>query len=207
MHRNALFHWTDCDAMLAFVAETAFAHLFVQTSAGPRVAHVPVTVTREGHLRFHLARANPVAKHLAAGGPAPTALASIAGPDAYVSPDWYGSDDQVPTWNYVAVEAEGQVRPLPETDLVAQLDDLSAVHEARLLPKKPWTRAKMTPGRFEKMLPAIVGFELRVAELRGTVKMGQNKRRSEMEGAAEGLAVAGRTDVAAMMRTLAEAKA
>lgn len=203
MNRNPLFRWSDRDEMLAFVAKTAFAHLFAQTPQGPMVAHVPVSVTREGHLRFHLARGNALTKHLEGL----TALASIAGPDAYISPDWYGLDDQVPTWNYVAVEAEGPVRRLSETELVAQVDDLSATHEAQLLPKKPWTRAKMTPGLFEKMLPAIVGFELHVADMRGTVKMGQNKRAAEMEGAAAGLETASRTDVAAMMRKLATEKA
>jgi transcriptional regulator len=202
MHRNPAFRWSDRSAMLAFVAETAFAHLFAQLPEGPRVAHVPVTVTPQGNLRLHLARANPLAGQI----DGLTAIASIAGPDAYVSPDWYGSDDQVPTWNYVAVEAEGAVRRLTEDELVAQVDDLSATHEQLLLPKTPWTRAKMTPGLFEKMLQAIVGFELQVADLRGTVKMGQNKRRAEMEGAAAGLEGAGRIEVAAMMRTLAKAR-
>jgi len=203
MNPNPLFRWTDRDEMLAFVAQTAFAHLFAQTAEGPMVAHVPLTVTREGNLRFHLARGNALTKHLEGL----TALASIGGPDAYISPDWYGLDDQVPTWNHVAVEALGSVRRLSEAELVAQVDDLSAAHEVKLLPKRPWTRAKMTPAKFEKMLPAIIGFELEVADLRGTVKMGQNKRRAEMEGAAAGLEAAGQTEVAAMMRKLAAEKA
>jgi transcriptional regulator len=203
MHPNRTFHWHDREAMLAFVGDVSFAHIFAQTPDGPRVAHAPVVVTREGNLRFHLARSNALTKHL----DGLTAVASVAGPEAYVSPDWYGSDDQVPTWNYMAVEAEGRVRRLGETDLVAILDDLSAAHEARLLPKKPWTRAKMTPGRFEAMLPAILGFELTVEALRGTAKMGQNKRPQEMEGAAAGLEAAGRASVATLMRAFAKVKA
>lgn len=202
MHPNRTFHWEDRDAMLAFVADVSFAHIFAATPDGPRVAHAPVVVTREGHLRFHLARSNGLARHL----DGLTALASIAGPEAYISPDWYGTDDQVPTWNYMAVEAEGRVRRLGETELVALLDDLSANHEARLLPKKPWTRAKMTPGRFDGMLKAIEAYELEIEALRGTAKMGQNKSAAEMTGAAAGLEVAGRTSVATLMRAFAEAK-
>lgn len=203
MNPNPTFRWEDREAMLAFVGDISFAHVFAQTPDGPRVAHVPVGVTREGNLRFHLARSNALTKHL----DGLVAIASVAGPEAYISPDWYGSDDQVPTWNYMAVEAEGRVRRLDETDLVALLDELSAAHEARLLPKKPWTRAKMTPGRFEKMLPVIVGFELAVEILRGTSKMGQNKRVAEIEGAAAGLEAAGRSSVAMLMRAFAKAKA
>lgn len=203
MHPNRAFHWSDREAMLDFVAEVAFAHIFALTPNGPRVAHAPVMVTPQGHLRFHLARANPLARHLDGAA----AVASLAGFDAYISPDWYGSDDQVPTWNYLAVEAEGPVRRLEEPDLVALLDDLSSTQEARLTSKPAWTRAKMTPGRFEAMLPAIHGFELSVETLRGTEKMGQHKGAAEMAGAAAGLAGAGRGDVAALMRRYAEAKA
>lgn len=196
MHPNRRFHWDDRDALLAFVADVSFAHIFAATPDAPRVAHAPVVVTREGNLRFHLARSNGLARHLDGA----RAVVSIATPDAYISPDWYGTDDQVPTWNYLAVEVEGPVRRLAETDLVALLDDLSAAHESRLLPKKPWTRAKMTPGRFEAMLPAIHAFELTVEALRGTDKMGQNKSAAEIEGAAAGLDGIGRGDVAALMR-------
>lgn len=196
MHPNRRFHWDDRDALLAYVADVSFAHIFAATPDGPRVAHAPVLVTRDGHLRFHLARSNGLGRHLDGA----RAVVSIASPDAYISPDWYGSDDQVPTWNYLAVEVEGPVRQLPESDLVALLDDISATQEARLRPKTPWTRAKMTPGRFEAMLPGIHAFELSVEVLRGTDKMGQNKSASEIEGAAAGLAAAGRGDVAALMR-------
>ena len=203
MHPNRTFDWTDRDAMLAFVAEVSFAHLFAATPEGPRVAHAPVVVTREGNLRFHLARSNRLAKHI----DGLTALVSIAGPEAYISPDWYGTDDQVPTWNYMAVEIEGPVRRLGETELVSLLYDLSAAYEARLLPKKPWTRAKMTPGRFDGFLKAIHAYELKVDALRGTAKMGQNKSVPEMLGAADGLEARGRADVAALMRRYAGTKA
>ena len=66
----------------------------------------------------------------------------------------------MPTWNYLAVEAEGPLRRLDEAELTALLDELGAAHEARLAPKPPWTRAKMSAGRFEAMLKAIIGYEL-----------------------------------------------
>jgi transcriptional regulator len=199
MHPNRRFHWDDREAMLAFVAELAFGHLFAMTPEGPRVAHLPVLVTPQGTLRFHLARANALSRHLDGA----VALASFAGPDAYISPDWYGTADQVPTWNYAAVEVEGPVRRLDDGELVALLDALSAEQEARLAPKAPWTRGKMTAGRFEAMLPAIAGFEMRAEVLRGTWKMGQNKSPAELEAAARGLDGAGRGDVAALMRQAA----
>ncbi len=171
MHPDSRFAWTDRAELLAFVADVSFAQIFASTPAGPMVVHAPVIVTGDGHLRFHIARRNRIAAHLDGA----TALVCVTGPNAYVSPDWYGTEDQVPTWNYLAVEAEGPVRRLSGDELIAQSDALSAAHEARLLPKRPWTRAKMAPGRFEAMLPAIAGFEMQTAELRGTRKLNQNK--------------------------------
>lgn len=201
MHPDRRFRWEDRDSLLAFVARTAFAHIFAVTPEGPRVAHAPLLVGPEGRLRFHLARSNVLAPHLEGAA----VVASLAGPDAYISPDWYGTADQVPTWNYLSVEIEGSVRRLGTPELAALLDELSAAHEAALLPKKPWTRAKMTPGRFEAMLAAIDGFELSIETLRGTRKLGQNKSLVEVEGAAAALDATGRGELAALMRAQAVA--
>jgi transcriptional regulator len=181
MHPDRRFGWEDRDAMLAFIGEIAFCTIFV---GGPAVMHAPVVVAPPDRLRFHVSRANRAAKGLEGGH----ALLSCVGPDAYISPDWYGTPDQVPTWNYFAVEAEGPLRRLEPDELVALLDALGAAHEARLAPKPPWTRDKLSPERFEGLLKAIVGFEMRIEALRGTRKLGQNKQEAERAGAADGLA-------------------
>lgn len=180
MHPNRAFAWESREAMLAMVSEVAFCTIFVD---GPFVVHAPVLVAPPDRIRFHVAKGNRAAPALDGA----RALLSCLGPDAYISPDWYGTPDQVGTWNYRAVEAEGPLRRLDEAELTDLLDALSADHEARLTPKPPWTRAKMSPGRFEAM-KAIVGFEMSVEALRGTDKRGQHKRPAEREGAAAGLA-------------------
>lgn len=179
MHPNRGFAWEDREAMLAFVGEISFATIAAE---GPLVAHAPVLVAGPDRLRFHLSRGNRAKLD------GRRAIASVLGPDGYISPDWYGVEDQVPTWNYLAVEAEGPVRQLDEAELAALLDGLSAAHEARLAPKPPWTRDKMSPGRFESMLKAIIGYELVIEELRGTRKFGQNKDAAQRRAAAAGLA-------------------
>ena len=193
MHPNRVFHWADEREMLAFVAQVSFATICVD---GPAAVYAPLVVAAPDRLLFHVSRRNPAAAKLEGA----RALASVLGPDFYVSPDWYGTDDQVPTWNYVVVEAEGSLRRLDDDELAALLDRLSAEHEVRLAPKTPWTRDKMTPGRFEAMLKAIVGYELRIEALRGSRKLGQNKRAEERERVADALAELGREDHAGLMR-------
>lgn len=171
MHPNRKFHIADRDSMAALVSEIGFGILFVAAAEGPRAVHVPVLLDGD-KLRFHVSRGNLAHSALAAGD---DALFVATGPHAYISPEWYGLEDRVPTWNYVAVELEGPVRTLDPDELIRLVDDLSADQEARLAPKVPWTRAKMSPGRFEGLLKAIAGFEMRIAAWRGTAKMDQDK--------------------------------
>ena len=199
MHPNRRFEWTDRSEMIAFIEEISFCTLFVSSADGSFAFHLPVVVEDERRLRFHVARGNRGAAVLDGA----SALLSCLGPDAYLSPDWYGTPDQVPTWNYVAVEAEGPLRRLEQAELVDQLDRLGAVHEARLAPKTPWTRAKMTPGLFEGMTKGILGFEMRLDVLRGTRKLAQHKPPEELAGAIEGVAAAGQPELAELMREAA----
>ncbi|HTJ65382.1 MAG TPA: FMN-binding negative transcriptional regulator [Alphaproteobacteria bacterium] len=202
MHPNAAFGWTDEAAMWAFVSERAFAHIFAQTPDGPMVAHAPVVVTTAGNLQFHLARANRLVPHL----DGLTTLAGVLGDDCYVSPDWYARPNQVPTWLYRAVEAEGPVRRMSRDELVAQLDALSATMEAGLAPKPAWTRAKMADGTFEAMLPGIVGFEMKVTALRGTLKFNQHKLPEDIAGMVAALRAQGRDDVVGLVEEQAFAR-
>lgn len=175
MHPAPPFRVTDGEAITAHLAAFPFMGIFAARDAGLFVAHAPVVLRRDGEgvaLDFHLSRNNALTAAFAKGG---AALAVSQGPDAYVSPDWYESPDQVPTWNYLTVEAEGTVTPLGEEGLIQVLDDLSAQAEARLAPKAPWTRHKMAAGRFEAMLAGIAGFRLRPYRLEGTFKLSQNK--------------------------------
>lgn len=193
MHPNGAFHWQDAAEMLAFVAKVSFATICVD---GPAMVHAPLLVAAPDRLLFHVSRSNPAAPRLEG-----RAIASVLGPDFYVSPDWYGVPDQVPTWNYVAVEAEGPLRRLDEGELPALLDGLSEAEESRLAPKPAWTPAKMSEGRFDAMLKAIAGFELQVEALRGTRKLGQNKGREQQARVADALAALGRDEAARLMRS------
>lgn len=199
MHPDSTFRWEDRSAMRALVSECGFGALFVGTPDGPRVAHVPVVWNDDDTIAFHVARGNGIARHLDRA----TGLFVVQGPDGYISPDWYALDaNQVPTWNYVAVELEGRIARLDQDGLVAQLDRISAMQEDRLAPKPAWTRKKMDPALFERMTRGIVGFTLSVQAWRGTTKLGQNKPDAARLGAADGVAAAGRRGIAHWMRNV-----
>jgi transcriptional regulator len=182
--------------MRAFVGAHRFGALFADTPDGPCVAHVPVIWLDEDHIAFHLSRGNRLARHLDGA----RALFLINGPHGYGSPDWYGMDDQVPTWNYVAVELDGVVSAMDPQQLPALIDALSLDSESRLSPKPVWTRDKMLPGLFDRMLGAITGYSMKVSDWRGTRKLGQNKPAPARLSAAQGMEAAGDPAIAALMR-------
>jgi len=199
MHPHPAFRWEDRDAMRAFVREIGFGALFAATPDGPRVAHVPAIFLDDDRLGFHVARGNGIARHL----DGTEALFSVQGPDAYISPDWYGlGHDQVPTWNYLAVELQGLVRKMDRDALAAQIEQLTAENEARLAPKAPWRRDTMPDGLFDRMMGGITGFTLEITAWRGTAKLGQNKPEAARLAAADGLDAAGQRAVAHLMREL-----
>lgn len=181
--------------MRAFVQETAFAQIVAVADGRPVSAQAPVVFGADGSASFHLSRSNPLTPILDGA----TALASVIGTHFYVSPDWYGTPDQVPTWNYRLVEIEGVVRRLNDQELRDQFDRLSAVHEARLAPKPAWTSGKMDPRKLAAMERGIVGFSIEAPIFRGAIKLGQNKSAAEAAGAIAALRVLGNDDAADAM--------
>ena len=176
MHPNPAFRQEPRDRNLAFARARGFGILTVNGPEGPLAAHVPFLLNEDASFaELHLARSNPIAR---AGLPAP-ALIAVSGPDAYISPDWYGPHsevpDQVPTWNYVAVHLHGHLEVLAEDAMRGHVDALSAEHEARIAGKRSWTRAKMTEGAMPRMMRMILPFRFRVASVEGTWKLNQNK--------------------------------
>jgi transcriptional regulator len=202
MHPNKAFIWQDEPELYQFIKDTVFAHIFANTDEGPVVAHVPVTVNADGKISFHLAKPNRLVKHL----DGQHILLSMTGANGYHSADWYAGTDNVPTWLYQAAEIEGTARKLDRHELVAQVDALSAQMETRLLPKRPWTRAKMPEGKFESMLPFIVGFEVTVSALRGTLKMNQHKGSADVDAMIAGHHSAGRTDIVTLIKAAVAAR-
>jgi len=198
MHPNKAFRHGDDAALIAWASRIGFAHLMIATADGPMVVHAPIVQTGPTTLSFHVARANRVHPHLDGA----RMIASVAGAEGYVSPNWYADGaNQVPTWNYVAVELQGTVHALDEDGLVAQLDALAAAHEPRVLPDNPWTRDKMDETRFRAMLRAIAGFDLRVDQVRGTTKLSQNKSAGDRARVIAGLEQSGNAALADAMRS------
>lgn len=167
------------------------------------ISHIPYQLAENGRsLEAHLVRSNPILRLL--DEPVPAVIA-VAGPDGYISPDWYGIDDQVPTWNYVAVHLRGTLRRGTAEELPGVLDRLSHAMEERLRPKPIWTRHKMSAGVFERMCRQILPIFMEVTTIDGTWKLSQNKPENVPAAAADRLSSEGfgsdMTALAELMRS------
>jgi transcriptional regulator len=194
MHPNPAFRKTTPERNLEFARARGFGVLAVNGPGGPVMAHVPFVLSADGgHADLHLARSNGI---VLAGGPLAAVLA-VSGPDAYVSPDWYGVADQVPTWNYVAVHLRGTLQQAGPEALEPHLHALSERFEAELAPKPIWRPGKMSEGVMERMMRMILPFRLTITGVEGTSKLGQNKTPEARAGVADALDP---HPIAAMMR-------
>jgi len=199
MHPNQAFRRVEAARSLDLVRERSFGILVAQGEDGPLASHIPFLLSADGSLvEFHLVRNSPIARAIADGA---SVRLVVEGPDGYVSPDWYGVEDQVPTWNYVAVHLIGKARLTDDESFRGLLDRLSAHFEARLLPKRPWTSDKMSDGVMEKMMRGIVPCAMEVSKVESTWKLSQNKPDEARTGAADGLEEHGNASLAALMRT------
>ena len=203
MHPNPAFRKTAADRNLAFARARGFGVLSVNGPDGPLMAHVPFLLSDDGTTAdLHLARSNAV---IAAGLPAQAVLA-VMGADAYISPDWYGVEDQVPTWNYIAVHLRGTLVQLPDDAMDGHVNALSDRFEQRLAPKPVWKSAKMGDGVMDRMKRMILPFRLQITAVDGTWKLNQNKTTAARAGVIAALDTQGgaAADIAQAMRDLSD---
>lgn len=179
MYQPRHFCIDDATQLHRLIREHALGVLIVMLDGTLEASHVPVVLDADGSphgvLRFHLARANPLASALDGTR---EALFVFQAEQAYISPDWYASEHMVPTWNYAAVHAYGQPMPMHDDALQVLLDDLSASQESRL-DKPAWTTDKMPPDLYARMRRAIAGFRMPITRLQGKWKMGQNRTEAD----------------------------
>jgi transcriptional regulator len=201
MHPNPTYRKTPAGTALDLARDRGFGILSVNGETGPLLAHIPFLLNAEGtEADLHLVRSNPIARQ----APAPAVIA-VSGPDAYISPDWYGIEDQVPTWNYLAVHLRGTLTPLPEDGMLDLLDRQSAAFENRLLPKAPWKTDKLTAATKERFMRMIQPFRLTITSVDSTWKLGQNKPDAARLAAAGGLASSDiGQDIAALARRMSK---
>jgi transcriptional regulator len=98
------------------------------------------------------------------------------GPNAYISSYWYGHEE-VPTWNYQAVHVYGNASILEKDELIEELTMMLEKYEENR--ENPVLWDKLSPHLLESELKGIVGFKLKVGEIKAAYKLSQNQNGSD----------------------------
>ncbi len=170
----------ETETMLTFMHQYSFATLVRVVEGSPFASHLPLTIVNksvnervnEGEqviLHGHFAKANP---HWRVHQQPSEVLVIFHGPHAYISPSQYEAHQSVPTWNYVAVHAYGQLQLLdPGEATLAVLEQLIATNQPSY--QQQWESLPDTYKR--SMLNGIVAFAIKVTRLEGKSKLSQNR--------------------------------
>lgn len=164
----------DLEVAHEIIRAHPFATLISVADGEPWISHAPVSLVDEV-LIGHLARANPHSS-LLNGNHALTCI--FHGPHAYVSPRWYDTPNQVPTWNYAVVHAHGRPQALGEDETVRVLLDLVAAYDPGLT---------FESEALVRQAKGVVAFRMELERLDCKFKMSQNKSERDRQGILAGL--------------------
>ena len=191
------FKIEDEAQLASFMERYDFVTMVSAPASGLVATHLPILLRRDaGGLTLvgHVARANPHGKLMTG---ALEALVVFQGPHAYVSPSWYAQAPAVPTWNFAVVHAYGRPQAVHDAAFTERVvRELTLRYEGGR--PSPW-RLDDTPAEFrERLLGAIVAFEMRVDRLEGKYKLGQNRPPEDRAGTIAGLQQDGTTEAIAL---------
>ena len=102
----------------------------------------------------------------------PNVLVVFSGAHTYVSASWYEDQRVASTWNYQSVQASGTLAFQDEAFLLQLLTQLTEQFEA---PGSPALVRDMEEAYLQRMMQAIVGFEVEVKAIRHVFKLSQNR--------------------------------
>jgi len=175
MYKFSYFTEKDKQTILDFIEQNPFAFITGSYLSGGQVAtQIPVLLEeRNGELflQGHIMRNTD---HHKAFVENPNALIVFTGPGCYVSASWYSNPQIGSTWNYMSVHVAGKVNFMTNDELVAFMRKLTLKFEKGNT--QSLTFYDNLPEQFlSKMMPAIVGFEIKAEKIENVFKLSQNR--------------------------------
>lgn len=175
MYNFSYFKERDKKVLLDFIEKNPFAFLTGSYLNGSQVAtQVPILFEeRQGELflQGHIMRNTD---HNKAFNENPNALIVFSGPNTYVSACWYSNPHIGSTWNYMSVHIVGKIRYMSDDELILFMKKLTLKFEKEN--SQSQTIYDNLPNEFlKKMMPAIVGFEVKAEKIENVFKLSQNR--------------------------------
>ena len=200
MYAPTSFSVKDRETILTFIQDHSFACLITCRDGRQEATHLPFLYREPpsgvgwGSLVAHMARANPQWKAFSNTD----AMVIFTGPHGYISPDWYHSRPNVPTWNYTAVHITGRAHCInDEQEHRRLLRELTACYEGARI--KPW-QPDEDQAHYARLIKATVAFEIAITRVEAKFKLGQNKSEEDRRAVVDELEARDQQDLARLMR-------
>lgn len=155
-----------------FLRSNSFGILINIVDNKPWGTHIPLELETDGQgkdiLVGHIAKANPQWQNFSDQS---EVLCIFNGPHAYVSSSWY-KEEEVPTWNYIAVHVYGSLTILTEEETMESMYRLVDKYERDS--KHPVSLKNLSPKTL-RQVKGVVGFKILISDIQATYKLSQTR--------------------------------
>lgn len=162
----------DLSEVKDFIRSNSFAILINLVNGRPWATHTPLQLDKDTDgndiLIGHIARANPQWIEFGADS---EVLCIFHGPHSYVSSSWY-KEEEVPTWNYIAVHIYGRLTVMTESEVLTWLHGLVDHYEKD--EETPLSLKDMSPATL-RQVKGVVGFRIKINEIQAAYKLSQGR--------------------------------
>ncbi|MCB0373779.1 MAG: FMN-binding negative transcriptional regulator [Muricauda sp.] len=162
----------DTKEIRKFLVQNSFGILINVVDNKPWGTHIPLELENDVNgneiLVGHIAKANPQWTYFKDNA---EVLCIFNGPHAYVSSSWY-KEEEVPTWNYIAVHVYGFLKILSEEETMASMHRLVNKYEATS--KHPISLDNMSKTTL-RQVKGVVGFQIQITDIQATYKLSQTR--------------------------------
>lgn len=181
MYNLPYFKENDRDVILEFIHKNPFAFLAgCDENNKPVATQIPVFIEEKNGRLFLTGHMMKQTDHHKAFEKNPNVLCVFTGHHTYVSATWYSDPHQASTWNYMSVHAKGTLKFLSDDALVEVLKKTSLHFENGN--KDSSTVFDNLPEDYRnKLMKAIVAFEVEVLALENVFKLSQNRDEKSYE--------------------------
>ena len=168
----------DLQEIHSFIEKNSFAILVTNNHGTINATHIPVLIEKNegsyGTLYCHIAKANSQWKDFDK-----EALVIFPGAHHYISSSWYETDQSVPTWNYIAVHAYGEMEIVNDREeKIRIVKDLVKFFEGE---GSTYSTDNLQERYFEGLLKGIIAFRISITKLEGKQKLSQNRSKESQK--------------------------
>lgn len=172
MYTPSHYKNNDIEEIKDFLNHNSFGILINVVDNKPWGTHIPLELETDENGRDilvgHIAKANPQWKSF---GSDAEVLCIFNGPHAYVSSSWY-KEEEVPTWNYIAVHVYGTLKVLSEEETMQSMHRLVEKYEKSS--KNPISLKNMSQKTL-RQVKGVVGFQIQISDIQATYKLSQTR--------------------------------